>query len=315
MDPAPACDFAIHGVTVRVRCGVSSHRDRLLGDFAPFVTDLAVTPDITVEIYDRDPPADDDLPSSATGPLGNTIAWDASGRLSICGPHLASDAAYLHEVRSYFAAAVLQRLVKSREVQQVHSSGVVGRRGAVLFAGDRGAGKTSLALASTLAGASYLSNDIALLERRRAVVRVLGLPQSLTLGPGGARWFATHFPELPLPPSPVGRELPDKVRLECGALALDPGPATLSAIVFPERMDVLASPRAQRLSADEAFVRLISVTEAITKWQQPPALLGNAYIERLRNVCRAATEQADAWHLQWSHDHHQNVALLQRLVL
>jgi hypothetical protein len=314
-DPAAACDFAIHGVTVRVQSGLGTHRDRLVGDFRPFVTKLSVAPEITVEIYEGDAAAGDDLSPSATGPLGNTIAWDKSGRLRIYGPYLLSDSAYLHEVRSYFAAAVLQRLVIAREVQQVHASGVVGRRGAVLFAGDRGAGKTSLALASTLAGAKYLSNDIALLERGPSVVHALGLPQSLTLGPGGAGWFTANFPELRLPAARAGRELTDKVRLDCGVLALDPGPARLSGIVFPERMDVLECPRARRLSTGEALVRLVSVTEAIAKWQQPPALLGGAYVDRLRTVCEAAAEQAESWHLQWSNDHHRNVALLQELVL
>lgn len=308
------CDFAIHGVTVRLRCDISMHRDRLLSDFKPFATGSSRRPDITVDVCERDQ-GKDVTPPTATGPMGSRIAWNASGDLSIVGPYLMSDAAYLHEVRSYFAAAVLQRLVSTREVQQVHASGVVGRHGAVLFAGDRGAGKTSLALAATLAGAKYLSNDIVLLERTDSVVSVLGLPQSLTLGPGGASWFAAHFPELPLPPSPPGFELPDKVRLGCGVLDLDPGPAPLSAIVFPERMDVLESPRARRLSTGEALVRLMSVTEAITKWQLPPALLGEAYAERLRTVCASAAEQAESWHLQWSHDHHQNVALLQTHVL
>jgi hypothetical protein len=291
------------------------HRERLLEDFAPFVAQIKGPPEITIDIGES--PRDQSGPSlwAVSGPLGDAITCDATGRISISGPRIASDAAYLPEVRSYFAAVVLQRLVDARTVQQVHASGVVGSRGAVLFAGDRGAGKTSLALAATLAGARYLSNDIALIERDVAEVRVLGLPQSLTLGPGAASWFDAHYPQLGLPASLAGQELPDKVRLGCGTLALDPGPAALSGLIFPERMDVLAMPRAQRLETGEALVRLVSVTEAIMKWQLPPALVGDAYFERLQYVCEAAVQQAEAWHFQWCSDHELNVALLRELVL
>jgi hypothetical protein len=303
--------YVVHGVRASASGEPAALLARLREDFAPFAATLAKPPHVTLDVG----------PSGASGwaagqrrvmgLLGDEVAWDEGGRLAVRGPGLERSDAYLTEVRPYFAAAVLGRLTAERRAQQVHASGVVVRAGTLLFLGDRGAGKTSLALAAIGDGASHLASDIALLEQDAASVRVLGLPQTVTLGPGAARWFAEHSPGL-LPSS--GAISGEKLRVPADALAVQAGPVPLAGMMFPEPAFALDAPRAQQLAPGDALVRLVSATQAMSRWQWPPPLSGAPYLERLRDVCLAAVEQAPAWHVQWCRDHRRNARLLAELI-
>lgn len=70
------------------------------------------------------------------------------------------------EVRRYFLGLVLTAILRQRGVLVLHASGVVGARGAVLFAGHSGDGKSTLLAALASRGHETLGDDaVAVTER------------------------------------------------------------------------------------------------------------------------------------------------------
>ncbi|WP_416955687.1 hypothetical protein [Streptomyces sp. Agncl-13] len=329
-------DLSVHGVAVRFGSAVADHFARLTLDYEPFFVPAAtrepVSSDadpLTFAVDFEDPGEKRPTDKLIAGSLGDTVVLAEDGSVRVFGPAIDDQRAYKEEIRAYLTATVLRRLVTTRGAQQFHASAVEGGRGAVLFAGAKKMGKTSMALLSTLGGASYMSNDITLLSLADQVA-VLGLPQPLTVGLGAVNWFATRRPESGLDRSRIdggltdhqlyNLEIDDKqeltrsaiVRLGCG---VKDGPAPLSSIVFPEPNLSLDRPRIRLLARDEAMTRLAMLAEAFLKWEWPVALGADAYFDRMREVVSAAVEQADCYHFQWCPDHDRNLDLLRGTVL
>ncbi|MEU0386905.1 hypothetical protein [Streptomyces chartreusis] len=208
-------ELSVHGVAVRFGSPVADHFARLKVDYEPFfapaVTQGSVTSDsdaVTFAVDFEDPGTKRPTDKLIAGPLGDTIAIAEDGSVRVFGPAIGDKRAYQQEIRAYLTATVLRRLVTTRPAQQFHASAVEGGRGAVLFAGAKKMGKTSMALLSTLGGASYMSNDITLLSVADQV-DVLGMPQPLTVGLGAVNWFAAQRPESGLDRSRIDDGLND----------------------------------------------------------------------------------------------------------
>jgi hypothetical protein len=321
--------YDIHGTVVRVTSDRPEHLARLDDDFGTFTTDggRRVDPELHYEIRARTP-EEVGLPPVAVGPLGDVVTEPGDGVLRLSGPGLTEPAAYITEVRAYFAAAVFSRLVRLRPTRQIHASAVRGGQGGVAFIGHKKAGKTSMALLALTAGADFVSNDITFLEAAADGVHVLGIPQTLTLGPGAVDWFGRHAPQTGIDAPPVGEVSAEELynmegrnkyalRLpEVAGFATVVGEAVeLGHIVFPEPGMALAEPRAVRLTPDEAQVRLCMHSEAMTKWGWPPELRGRDYLRRLEEVTAAATRATACWLFQWCPDHGLNRKLIADLVL
>ena len=263
-----------------------------------------------------------------TGPLGDELREISPSALHLTGPRISEDAAYITEVRAYFAAAVFSRIVRLRVAQQIHASAVLGDQGGVAFVGHKKAGKTSMALLALTAGADFVSNDITFLEADANGVQLLGIPQTLTLGPGAVNWFGQHSPETGIEASVrtdvtaeelYNMEDRNKYSLYLSKVAgftkIIAAPVRLGHIVFPEPAMVLAQPRAVRLTPEEAQVRLSMHSEAMMKWGWPPQLLGGEYLRRLTDVTAAVTKSTPCWLVQWCPSHQLNREMLGKLVL
>ena len=110
-----------------------------------------------------------------------------------CFAHL-SKAALLHRdyLRYHFLEGSIYPLMDIQHVVAVHAACVVKDGHGVLFVGDSGAGKSSLAYACARRGWTYVADDAACLVRRRPGRQVLGNPHSFRFRPT----VSTLFPEL-----------------------------------------------------------------------------------------------------------------------
>jgi hypothetical protein len=321
--------FDVHGVTVKVTSDIEHHLRRLDCDFGTFAVDAIEDPQLRYEVVHA-PISEDDRHAALTeGPLGDVVSRRPDRALRISGPRVDEPTAYVQEVRSYFAASVFSALVSGRRAQQIHASAVEGTQGGVAFVGAKKAGKSSTALLSLTAGADFVSNDITFLDATTSEVRILGIPQAVTLGPGASRWFSANAPEVGVP-APESRgeasaeaeyntEGPAKYEVSVATVRTFTGVrregVRLDHLVFPEPGMWLSAPRAVEIRPGEAMVRLLMSCEAMFKWGWPPALVGEHYLERLSDIVRCATEQASCWLFQWCPDHHANRDLLRKIVL
>jgi hypothetical protein len=323
--------FEIYGVRIRFTSTVAEHYVRLAEDYGLyFVDDDGRSADLSYDVILGDGQRCDvpDVDRTIVGPLGDEILLRTNGSVLLTGPTLEDPRAYTLEVRAYLTASVLRQLVRARTAQQFHASAVHGSRGAVLYAGAKKMGKTSMALLSALGGAQYMSNDITLLDVAQDV-RVFGMPQALSVGLGAVKWFAERYPGIGLDASQIAADLDDvglynleigeKPRLERQTLermaAVRREPSRLAAIVFPEPYLSLSRPRIRRLDRDEAITRLAMLAEAFLKWQWPVALSADDYLDRVREVMDAGVSQAECWHFQWCPDHELNLSMLTERVL
>ena len=95
-------------------------------------------------------------------------------------------------LRYHFLEAAVHVLLDTQHLVAVHAACVVKDGHGVLFVGDSGAGKSSLAYACARRGWTYVSDDAACVLRRRPGRQVLGNPQNFRFRPA----VSALFPEL-----------------------------------------------------------------------------------------------------------------------
>jgi hypothetical protein len=297
----------------------------LATDYRIFECEPQATHDIEFRVECRPLPAP--LATTIIGGLGDHMnAGD--GTVSLVGPRVDEDIAYVVELRGYFTASILRKLVERQCFQQVHASVVDSDIGSVAFAGAKKSGKTSLALLSIATGRTYKSNDISFLRKSTdtGYVEASGLPQALTVGLGAQDWFARNVPRIGLSTTQDRMQPSDLYLLEIGEkiqltrddiakfAAVDATPTRLGAIVFPEPNMQRDTARIRRITADEAAIRLAMLAEHHLRWGLQPLISADTYFEQMKLVIEQATAQAETFHMQWCPDHFSNLQVLEREV-
>lgn len=129
------------------------------------------------------------------------------------------------------------------------------RTGAVLIAGAKGVGKSSLTLSLARAGWRFLSDDYVLAWRDEARIRLGCLRSTLYLTPDAVERLPAQ--------RPPGRAVPRTGKLMFDPDQLFPGQhlieAPLAAVVFPERISAPSS-SLEPIRAFESFQRLLALT-------------------------------------------------------
>lgn len=95
-------------------------------------------------------------------------------------------------LRYHFLDAMLYTLLDARHLVAVHAACLAKNGSGVLFAGDSGAGKSSLAYACARRGWTYVSDDATWLVRRETGLLVVGNPETFRFRPT----ISVLFPEL-----------------------------------------------------------------------------------------------------------------------
>jgi hypothetical protein len=308
----------MHGIRVRIEAP-GRLTASLMYDYGMFALPDGASPapvDLRVAVVEQD--AGSDQPGSFAGVRGDTIRL-AAGAVEVRGPQVTTRPAYLKEIRPYITASVID-LLRQRGGTNVHASAVRARDGAVVFAGEKMAGKTSLVLAMVAAGYAYLSNDITLLlPGADGAVDVGGWPQALPMAVGTQQWFSAHVPEFGIE-APVG--VPDgttpgelfslgvdgKQRLGWEQICARDGllRVPLRHLVFPESALDLDKPRVRRLDADEAATRLLQNVDFLLKWNQRPRTPFAELADTTARLVEHALGGAGAIQLQWCADHRLN---------
>lgn len=159
-----------------------------------------------------------------------------------------SKAALLHRdyLRYHFLEGSVYALLDTQHVVSVHASCVVKNGHGVLFIGDSGAGKSSLAYACARRGWTYVADDATCLVRRRPGRQVLGNPQSFRFRPA----VSALFPEL------RGR-----VKLRNGRPTVEVRTEALSQLVTAQECTVDYLIFLDRRAQADGPPRLISVSE------------------------------------------------------
>ncbi len=218
----------------------------------------------------------DHLYYATYGPYDSMLV-DQSGRhvIGSFSPAVAGD-------RRYWKQTILPILLgivgASIGVTPVHCACVVKGGSGLLLAGESGAGKSTSALALSLNGFSYLSDDCTYLSRSGNQIRAWGLPTPVKLLPDAAR----HFPELHSlkPVSTLNGELaftvdPTEMFNVERCLSCEP-----RWLVFLERRDETegSTPVIKPVSPSEAAARLVVDLELM------PESISDQYESQLETI-------------------------------
>lgn len=315
----------VYGVAVRFSSTEPHHYTQLGEDYDIFGCEPQPTYDIDFAVERCPHPHTGS--TTIIGSLGDHIDVDGA-TVRLRGPRVGESSAYPVELRGYFTASILRQLVERERIQQVHASVVDSAAGAVVFAGAKKSGKTSLALLSVATGRAYKSNDISFLRvsKQTGAVEAFGLPQAFTVGLGAQDWFARNLPHVGLTVTQAALRASDLYLLEVGEkielkrqdiakfARVDATPTRLGAVVFPEPNMQIDKARIRRLSDHEAGIRLAMLAEHHLRWGLPPLITVDRYLEQLTTVITTALAQAPCFQMQWCADHNSNLEVLEREV-
>lgn len=159
-----------------------------------------------------------------------------------------SKAALLHRdyLRYHFLEGSVYALLDTQHVVSVHAACVAKEGHGVLFVGESGAGKSSLAYACARRGWTYISDDATRLVRRRPGRQALGNPQNFRFRPA----VTALFPEL------RGR-----VKLRNGKPTVEVRTEALSHLVTAQECTVDYLVFLDRRAQPDGPPRLVSVSE------------------------------------------------------
>ncbi len=202
-------------------------------------------------------------------------------------------------LRQHFLEAMVYTLLDTQHTVAIHAACVEFERRGVLFVGDSGAGKSSLAYACSRRGWSYLSDDASSLILHKTGRRVVGNPRTLRLRPSA----------LPLFPEIKGRALVrnGKPTIEIKTENLRhirvAYESTVDFILFLKRAEEHAtSPSLSPITRQDTFMRLKN-----NPW--PPELtIHEQRTEALERVLDAPAYELAYW------DFDPAIQLLERLV-
>lgn len=169
----------------------------------------------------------------------------------------------------------------------VHAAAVSNEQRALLLVGPSGSGKTTTALALQRAGWQLLSNDVVLLQRQRAQIAALPVPDQITLRPH-TRVLLPHLAALATHPGVENTLLPPGTIATRHVLGGEWGQAApVAAICFPQVRQPTHS-RLAPLARSVALARLLE--ESLDCWDET-TLPG--HVGMLAELC----EQAPSFHL------------------
>lgn len=156
-------------------------------------------------------------------------------------------------VRYHFLEAMAYTLLDAKHVVTLHAACVVHAGRGVLFVGNSGAGKSSLAYACARRGWIYVSDDSASIPRRRTGRLVVGNPQTFRFRPSAS----VLFPELEARVKIRNGKPTMEIRTERLHHVKTARECMVDYIVFLNRAQQQdGSARVDRLSHTEAFRRL-----------------------------------------------------------
>lgn len=202
-------------------------------------------------------------------------------------------------LRQYFLEAMVYILLDTQHTVAIHAACVEFEKHGVLFVGDSGAGKSSLAYACTRRGWSYVCDDASSLILRKTGRRVVGNPRTLRLRPSA----------LPLFPEIKGRSLVrnGKPTIEIQTETLRhirvAQESTVDFILFLKRAETHgAYPSLAAITRQDTFTRLMN-----NPW--PPELsIHEQRTQALERVLDAPAYELTYW------DFDPAIQLLERLV-
>ncbi len=101
--------------------------------------------------------------------------------LIVWGSFVTGSSFYLSEFRKYFISFLTWILLRKKNMFLLHSSSALVNGKCILFAGNSGAGKTTMEMTMVKNGATYISNDLTFIYVENNRVKVLGIPQKITM--------------------------------------------------------------------------------------------------------------------------------------
>lgn len=245
-------------------------------------------------------------------------------RIVMWGKNFELANAYDEEVRPYFTASISAKQIEKNETFLIHASAVRTFNKGVIFVGKKGCGKSSLALRCILNGAEYLSNELVFVKKHHEQACIMGLPQTMTLGIGAARWFRAKWPKvisnsfvkpyrhsdsLSLFSLEIGEKLqvPPKALIQHDSSSLV---SKLDAIIFPEANFYSSKPRILPIPQDISVIRLLSAIISPFKWNFWGSLKFETYMDKLTSLLNWLPESIHSYQFQWCQNHDKNYRCL-----
>lgn len=240
---------------------------------------------------------------------GNNIYIDGNNFV-FSGEHLGDDDFYTEDFRPYFTTAIYYCLYTNSRDIMIHSAAVDYEGHTVLFIGDSGCGKSSLALRCVLDGGSYFSNDITYLSLDNGNLMVKALPQELNIGDQAYKWFEANikdFDKLCEEKTMIFLHkfekkciLPQSIKKDTNLFG------KVSCVVFPEPMLNKEEPKIEKISKSVAIRQIYQQILPMFKRGYYPDIEGFALIDTLKSMLEV-DKSIEFYSLYWCGNHDKNL--------
>jgi len=305
--------YNVHGV--RAQLCMDGHEElvkKLNVDYGWFLsTETEGTVDVKLFV-NRKTDSDINLIKSI---CGNHIGIDKN-EFYFNGEHTEDERFYEDDFRPYFTTSIYYCLfMKSRDVM-IHSSSVNFKNKVLVFIGDSGCGKSSLALRCVLDGASYFSNDVLYLNLKNNKIVAKALPQELNIGSQAYDWFSDNIDNFTdlceekfiefLHKSTKRCILPQTIKKD-SILEGD-----VSHVIFPEPMLNSKEPIMEEISLSLAIRKSYPQIFPMYKIGYYPDIGGLDLVNTLNDMF-VGDNEVKFYCLYWCSDHNKNLDLIKKV--
>ncbi len=231
---------------------------------------------------------------------------------------------YTGEFRKYFTAVISRKLYEKYKALCFHSASVEMNGKGIVFMGESGSGKTSLALQFFLSKAKYVSNELTFMYKDKEV-NILGMPQQINLGKGALAWFYKKSPEL------IGENYNEKYK-NCNAkelfekgnldkISIDIAQKKLISlssvckyIIFPNPNVGAKEPIIELLSPETFATKLLSYIIPPTKYGFQSINDSKEYYDTVVELVNKIVTNAKGFEYYWTENHDTNEYFLKKFM-
>lgn len=237
--------------------------------------------------------------------LGNRC-FLSDNTLFFWGNHIMDVDFYLKEFRKYLIAVISWILHKDKDMILLHASAVEMNGRCVLFAGNSGSGKTTMAMNLVKKGAKYISNDLTFMYVRGDKVMVLGVPQKITMEKDTYEHCGLNYA--------VEKDINRMYIDPAGQIAVKLN-AELDTIVLLSKDVRRAEPLLEQVDVHAGMARLISKTIHAYKWGFKPFREDYGYFSVLNRILKCIEKNVSLYCMIWGKNHCENYNIIMKEVI
>ena len=306
--------LCVHGLNIRVETEFEYLLQLLKRDYGIFFVEQKVD---VADIIIRVVKGDGDKKRGIITPMDNLCIISEESMFFFIKT-MSDESFYKRDFRKYFTAFISWNLFLARNALCFHSSCVSKNNIGIIFMGESGCGKTSLAVEMGVNGYDYMSNELTFISSEIDNVYIYGMPQEINLGAEALDWFEKNYPErfcllenegmLKLEFTEKNKRIYSQRIFEKVSTSCYEG-----IIIFPEPDLYAEVPFFEKVPPENLAIQLMRYFLFPSEWKFRP-YIDEDLLEKLENIFIDIANKIPAYHFRWTKNHEQNRKVIEKII-